>query len=212
MALGISISSTGLDALAVRMRRAATTARPELVRAMHRSVIRTEADLKRNGMTGKKGRHPFWGVTGAAGNTLGARTGHTRRTVTARVFTAGPIVLGAVGVPGKAFAFHEQGGTITGRPWLRTPTALMQTGSGADRLAGRSARTLEGARVIPGRGGRLWIVRGSGASMERLYMLVRSRTYRGRHVLRETYKRVRAAVAGEFHSAAGNLVATVTRG
>lgn len=210
MALGISVVSTGLMELAQNFRRASVTVRPELVRAMTRSTILTERVLKKDGLDGKKGHHSFWGVTGAPGSTLGARSGKTRQSVTQQVFTSGPVVIGAVGVPGKAFAAHESGATITGSPYLRQPTAAAQTPAGVDRYAGQSLRGVPGLFSLRSKAGNLWIATRSAGQLVLMYMLRRSVTLRARHVLRHVYGLVRDEVNLNFRGAAGSVVATVT--
>jgi len=157
--LGFS-ARIGKSSASTRLRRLPKALRASQVSAMEQAVRLTEADLKRNSLSGRKGRDAFWGVTGASGDELGVRSGHMRRSIAAHVFTGmgGLHVTGVVGSPLKQMRIHEEGGTIHGKPWLRIPTRVMQTSAGLDRNAGRSITTIPNTTIIKSRAGNPWVV------------------------------------------------------
>ena len=185
---------------------------------MERAVRMVEADLKKNSFTGKKGNDAFWGVTGATGDALGVRTGHTRRSIVARTFvgSAGTSVTGTIGSPLPQMKLHEEGGTIHGKPWLRVPTKIMQTPAGVDVLTGRSARTLPNTTVIKSKAGNPWIVEVGTARSKlaqefqgfplMLYMLVKSVKMRARRPFAKCIERMRPKVRALF---SGRVTATM---
>jgi hypothetical protein len=193
-----------------RMKRLPPALRAAQSQAMTRAVVMVEADLRANSFTGKKGSDAFWGVTGASGDALGARSGHTRRSIVSRTFVGagGTAVTGTVGSPLPQMKVHEHGGVVRGKPWLRIPTKVMQTPAGVDALAGRSARTLPNTRVITSKRGNPWIVEVGTPRSRRaseiqgfplmLYMLVRQVTLRPRRMFAASLKRMRPKVAALF--------------
>ncbi len=171
------------------------------VQAMSVAVVMVEADLKTNSFTGKRGSDPFWGVTGAAGDALGVRSGHTRRSIVSRVFTlgAGAVVTGTVGSPLKYMKLHEEGGTVHGKPWLRIPTKTMQTPAGVDRMAGRSIRSITEAFLLKSKAGKLWsVIRDRAGQLVFLYLLVRSVRMRARRPFKASLDRTRTKVRALF--------------
>jgi len=182
--------------------------------AMERVTLTIERDVKKDGLSGKGGENELFGSTGAAGDALASRSGHTRRSIVRRVFTRLMHVVGVVGSPLASFAAHEFGATITGKPLLRIPTKFMKTASGVDRLAGRSARTLPNTRLFRSRAGNLFIweigtarARSAGRPVP-LYLLKPSVKLRARHMLRNALRKNRALIKASFTSA----WATVKRG
>lgn len=209
--MGVSFGAKlGKQGASARLRRLPKLLRAEQTAAMERAVRMVEADLKANSLTGKKGSDAFWGVTGASGDALGVRTGHTRRSIVGRTFVGagGTAVTGTVGSALPQMKLHEQGGEVHGRPWLRVPTKVMQTPAGVDSLAGRSAKTLPNTAVIKSRTGKLWIVE-VGTARARLaqeiqgfplmlYMLVRSVKMRARKPFTRCLERMRPKVRALF--------------
>lgn len=156
--LSISVRGRGLDRIERRMRALPGAIQRERRRTMEVAVRLVEADLKTNALRGEKGSDPFWGVTGASGNSVGVRSGSLIRSIRARVYAAMGALVGTVGSPLPYAKLHEEGGTVQGKPWLLIPTALLQrAGSGTSVLAGRSARTLPNTTVIRSKTGNLWI-------------------------------------------------------
>lgn len=217
--MGAFLSVQSRGGLAKRFARTPKALANATRRTMETATVMVEADLKRNALTGTKGRDPFWGVTGASGSALGVRSGHTRRSIARAVFTLPPAaVVGTIGSPLPQMKLHEQGGTVQGKPWLRIPTAVMQTAAGVDRLAGRSARTLPNTTIIKSRKGALWIAE-VGTPRSRLaaelngvplllYKLVRSVTLRPRRIFTETLKRNRPKLRSMF----GSMFTATVRG
>lgn len=205
----LAINGHGLAAVIGRLERAGLAVRVETRREMSRIVHAVERDLKRNSLTGRKGSHPLFGVTGAAGDSLGVRSGRTRNSIVARVLDTPAGVVGVVGSPEKHVALHERGGTIHGNPYLRIPTREMQTAAGVDRLAGRSARSIVGAFLLKSKAGNLWIAaRGRGRELVLLYLLKRSVTFRPRRMFQRTLERMRPLILASMR----NVAARVARG
>lgn len=210
MGAGMTFSAKGSGKVARRLARVPPALKERAHRTMEVAVRLTEGDLKAHALTGKKGQDAFWGVTGATGDALGVRTGHTRRSIATAVFGAFPAgVVGTVGSALRQMKLHEEGGTITGKPWLRIPTRVMQRpGSGTDALAGKSARSLPNTFILKSKSGNLWIAEGGTPRAKLaqelngvpllLYMLVHSITLRARRPFAGTLARVRGRVGKLF--------------
>jgi hypothetical protein len=127
----------------------------------------------------------FWGKRSPAGAYLGGRSGKTRQRISPAgiVFKHGNSYQAAVGSPDVHMAFHEGGGTITGHPYLRIPTAAAQTPAGVDRNLGRSLRDVPGVFLITSRAGKLWAATRQGRTLQLLYLLVRAVTQRPRNLM-----------------------------
>ena len=203
----ISISQNGLQNVERNLRRMGSGVRQETRAAVERAVRTVEADLKRVGLTGQKGQSAIFGVTGAAGDRLGVRSGRTRRFVTARVLDVGPTVVGVVGSPEKHMRLHEEGGTVHGSQYLRIPTRRAQTGVGVDRYAGMSIRNIPGAFLIRGSSGKLWAAVREAGNLQFLYLLVRQVRMRARRVFAKTLDRNRPAINAELSKAVTRIVA-----
>lgn len=209
--LSLAIRSRGVGRVEQRVRSLSGELTRRRRMAMESAVRLVESDLKTTSLRGEKGSDPFWGVTGASGNSLGVRSGSLIRSIRARVFSTMNALVGTVGSPLPYAKLHEEGGTVQGKPWLLIPTALLQrAGSGTSILAGRSARTLPNTTVIPGKSGNLWIIETgtprARAAREilgqplRLAMLVHSVRQRARRpfwaTLQRTLPRVRDLFGG----------------
>jgi hypothetical protein len=195
---------TGVGAVVTRLNRGAAAVRPTTAVAMERLVRTIERDVKRHSLTGKKGRHPLFGVTGAKGDALGVRSGNTRSSVTARVFDTAGTLLGVVGSALTHVRAHELGVTISGR-WLRIPTRHAQTGAGVDRYAGMSARQIPDTVLLRGKKGGLWIMLRQGKKLTPLYLLVRSVTLRPRRMFAAALDRNRRAIRDAFARATARV-------
>jgi len=148
-------------------------------------------------LSGKGGRDPFWGKTSPSGAFLGGRTGQTRQRLSPGGLAVkhGARWQAAVGSPDAHVAFHEKGGTIQGRQFLRIPTAAAQTGGGQDRNAGRSIRDIPGSYLFRSKAGKLWAaVNDASGEQSLLYLLVRSITYRGRGIFATVEREVQPLV------------------
>lgn len=146
----------------------------------------TEGQVKKQ-LAGTKAKDPFWGVLGSKEEgTLAVRSGLTRAaTTSSRSVLIGPsgqfytfVVNGS-----PQMAMLEQGGKISGKPWLRIPTGRAQTPSGVDRLAGTSARSLPGGFIWPSRrqagasrAKHLWVATSEGGKLTLWYMLTKQVT------------------------------------
>lgn len=149
-------------------------------------------------LTGKGGRDAFWGKTSPSGAFLGGRTGQTRQRLSpgGLAIKHGARWSAAVGSPDAHVRFHERGGTIHGRQYLRIPTRNAQTAGGQDRNAGRSIRDIPGAYLFRSRTGKLWAATWpDGADRPNLlYLLVRSVTHRGRGIFAAVEREVQPLV------------------
>jgi phage gpG-like protein len=201
----IAISTKGVPNVLANMDRGVVAVRREKRVAMERVVRTVERDLKQRGLTGQKGSHPLFGVTGASGNSVGVRSGHLRRSIVSRVFDAAGVSIGVIGSPLPQAKVHEKGGVISGSPYLRIPTREMQTGAGVDRLAGQSARSLPNSFVFRSKAGNLWIAMRNGGQLVLAYLLklqvkIRARRPfgatldRNRQLIRDTFKRGGASI------------------
>jgi len=206
MAFSLSVLANGTAATRLRLSSSAVVARQRLLGSMELATRAVERDLGLHGLKGNKGRHAFWGVTGARGNRLGRRSGKTAGSVTARVFSRGDQILGVVGSPRQSLAKHERGGTISGNPYLRIPTRNAQTGSGIDRWVGVSARDIPNTYIFRSRAGKLWIAQNAvSAARSLLYLLVRNVQVRPRRVFATTTRRMRSAVVALMNGAGGRI-------
>lgn len=202
----LSIAQSGARQAVRNLNAAALRVRRETHDAVERSTRIVERDVKDKGLTGVKGRHPLFGVTGASGDTLGTRSGFTRRSVTARVLDTGRTVTGVVGTPLKQMRMHEQGGTITGSQFLRIPTVNAQTGAGVDRYAGQSIRQIAGAFLFRSRAGNLWAAVRQGGQLVLLYLLKRTIRLRARHIFQRSLERTRPAIDAEMRRSVTTVV------
>lgn len=219
MAGGISFTATapGLALVEKKLATAAKRVPQSTVDTMQRVIIYAEADVRKNSFSGTKGYDPFWGVTGAAGDQLGARTGNARRSIRSQVLKRFRTVIGSVGSPLKYVALHERGGTVHGKPWLRIPTAAAQRAiSGTDPLGGKSARSLPNTTIIRSKAGKLWIAEvGTGRSKRAaeingvpllLFLLVPSVTFRPRRMFASALRRVLPFARREFSTRLKEIV------
>lgn len=167
-------------------------------------------------LTGVKGSGGFWGPTSPAGAFLGARTGQTRARISpgGLVVRTGTEIMAAVGSPDAHMRLHDEGGTVTGRPFLRVPTANALTTAGADINAGHSVRGLPGYRVIRTSTGKLWIVRDAGGvrsgRIEFMYLLIRSATFRARGIFAATTAELQGIFARLFDQEIGLVLRRVS--
>lgn len=169
--------------------------KPGLRALVERETLLLERDVKQKSLTGAKGSHPIWGVTGASGDALGARSGDTRRRVVRRVFEALGSVIGVVGSPDPKVKLHEHGGVISGRPLLRIPTRRAQTGAGVDRWLGVSARDIPNAFLFRARNRGLWIAtREPAGGLQLLYKLVPRVVLRARKMFTRALERRAAPI------------------
>lgn len=189
----IGLQVLGADVVAARLRRLGERMdAAERGVAVKGSILLRKLLVKR--MSARAPSDPFWGKGSPAGPYLGGRTGQTR----ARLSPGGQAFkfLGrwqaAVGSPDAHVAMHETGGTITGRQFLRIPTAAAQTRGGEDRNKGRSIRDIPGAFLFRSGDGKLWAAfRGAGDSkVTLLYLLVRSIRLRGRGLFAATAQEI----------------------
>lgn len=161
------------------------------------SILLRRALVRR--MTGRSGRDAFWGKTSPSGAYLGARTGQSRARLSPGGLAVkhGPRWQAAVGSPDSHVAFHEKGGTVHGRQFMRIPTRNAQTAGGQDRNVGRSIRDIPDAYLFRSRTGKLWAaIWPEGADRPTLlYLLVRSITYRGRGMFGATRKEIEPQIA-----------------
>jgi len=158
------------------------------------------------------GFDPFWGKTSGTLATMTGRSGKTRQRI-----AVGPVLeapgghaLIAVGSPDPHMALQERGGTVSGKQFLRIPTALAQTAAGVDINVGRSVRGLPGYRVIRTGSGNLWIVRdgGRGQRPDFMYLLKRSVHIRARRIFSITQLHTEPQISRMFHGAVTEVVRT----
>jgi hypothetical protein len=200
----IAVSQNGLDKVAANLARGRNSVRQETRSAMERVVRTIEADLKGRGLSGAKGFRPLFGVTGAQGDSLGVRSGRTRRSIVARVLDVGPTVIGLVGSPEKYMRAHEEGATIHGG---RIPTVNAQTAAGVDRYAGRSIRSIAGAFLFRSRAGNLWGAIRQGGRLVLLFLYPKVIRLRARRVFGKTLERNRGTIRAELTKGAARIVA-----
>lgn len=206
----ISVSVKGVEEAEARLKRAGTEAEQATRKAVHDASIEASRRLKQRFLP-RGGYHQLWGPTSPAGPFLTARSGQSR----ARITPGGQVIerrVGSaieyraeVGSPDRHIAFHEEGGTIHGNPFLRRPTVYAQTPSGQDRYAGQSARLIPGTFLRRSQAGNLWIMQRRGPSRSEvgragnlgfravvpLYLLIRSSTHRGRFLFKTTAEEMR---------------------
>ncbi len=152
-------------------------------------------------MSDAGGSHPFFGRTGGAGDTLAARSGQSRARITpgGQVVRLGEHYVASVGSPDPHIAFLEEGGTISGSPYLSLPLASSQTAQGVDQLRGRSLRDVPGVFFVRTMGGKLLAAVKSGgprsAAVTFLRLLVRQVNIRGRHIFLRTREEIEPQIA-----------------
>ena len=180
------IRQNGMGQTLAALRGGRAAIRPGLRSLVERETLLLERDVKQKSLTGAKGSHPLWGVTGASGDTLGARSGFTRRSVVRRVFEVQGAIIGSVGSPQPQVKLHEHGG-VTGP--ARIPTAAMQTPAGVDRHAGISARSIPGLFLFRSRAGNLWAAMRQGPRLVLAYLFKPSVRHRARKMLTRALER-----------------------
>ena len=169
-------------------------------RAVREGSLLANRRLKER-MSDPGGSHPFFGRTGGAGDTLAARSGQSRARITpgGEVVRVGERVTASVGSPDKHVAFLEEGGTISGSPYLSLPLASSQTAQGVDQLRGRSLRDVPGVFFVRTMRGKLLAAVKSGGprseSITFLRLLVRQVSIRGRHLFLRTREEIEPQVA-----------------
>jgi hypothetical protein len=130
------------------------------------------------------------------------------------VLRHGDTVTTSVGSQDRHLLVHEEGGTFNASGpvgFFRIPTKQMQTGVGADRLMGKSARSLVTAFVWPTRAmraksksgyprDRFWVVMADRkGGLAWLYRFVKSIKLRGRHVFVRAREDVRPKLEAIAH-------------
>lgn len=195
----IGVSVLGADRVAGRLVAAGARVRAEQERAVGAAALVVQREIQQR-MGVATPSDPFWGRQGSdREGYLGARSGQSRRKVTAsRPVRLGAVVTAVVGSPDKHVAMLEDGGTVTGKQFLRIPLANAQTAQGVDRWTGTSIRDIPGAFLIRTLRGNLFAVREAGGSRSRrldfLYMLVRKVRLKGRHLFRHARLAAQPAV------------------
>lgn len=208
----LNLSVRGITQTTRNLNRAAARVSPRLVTQVERETIRLERDLKQHSLTGNKGFHPFWGVTGASGETLGARSGHTRRSIARRVFTVAGTVIGAVGSPLRQMKLHEEGGTVSGKPYLRIPTRAMQTAAGVDRNAGRSIKGQPGMFLLRSKAGNLWAAMRQGGTLVLAYLFKFQIRLRARHMFRAAKRRNEPGILARMRAVTASIAVDANGG
>ena len=173
------------------------------------SIIARRKLVERMSRSG--GSDPFWGRRSPEGAYLGSRSGKSRQRLSpgGLAFKVGGRWQSMVGSPDRHIEFLEEGGTISGKQYLRIPTAAAQTAGGSDRNRGRSLRDVPGLFLLRSKRGKLWAAMSThrGRAITLLYLLVRSVTMRPRGLF--------AAVAREMEpvlrALGGERVASVVR-
>lgn len=195
---GVSIKVNGITATVTRVRGIEVKADTKVRRMLAVAGVETGEILKGLLNVPRK-RDPFWGVVGGVSQTgLALRSGTTRRSIIAngRVYESpNGYLYTVVASSAEHMVLLEEGGPLVGNPWLRIPTAVMQTPAGVDRLAGQSARRLRDGFVWPtrrmknfknGRPKNIWIARrGADGRLVLCYLLKRSVTIKGHHSFAE---------------------------
>jgi hypothetical protein len=200
----VSISTKGLREYQERMKAMSGAIPAAALRTMSEAVKLAERDLRENAFTGRKGSHEFFGVTGAQAPTLGVRSGQTRRSLNSEVVVSGNRAIGTVGTPLRHVAFLEEGGTIHGRPWLKIPLRAAQTAAGVDR-----GRRIANSFILRSRRGNLFVARrATRVRLDLFYLLKHSVHMEGRHMFRESARRIEPQVGRLFEVA----IRTATRG
>lgn len=187
MGMGLSVVTRGNKRAQRRLKNSRSTIKRGLTNGIEEATFKVQGRLKRDTLRGRKGRSDLFGVTGAKKHRLGMRSGKTSKSVRARVFTRGDVVVGVVGSRSKVLQTHEKGGTIKGSPFLRIPTKFSQTGAGIDRNAGRKlSKGTPNTAVFPARSGVLFIWQVK--PLRPLYLLKRSIKLRPRRMFKTTLR------------------------
>lgn len=221
MPVSISVSVKGLDKFAAKLATEAARNRAHIRLATERSVRIVERDLKKRAMTGQRRSDPFWGPSGppASSNQVAVRSGHTRRSVTGRVYALRDTVIGVVGTALKHVAMLEEGGVVRGSPMLRIPTGAAKTGAGVDREAGRSVKG-KGYFIWPNRAQRsgklsrvknVWLAKVVGGIMRLFYLLKPQVRHRARWLFRTSLRRTWTQVQAQFKGHAASMSARINR-
>lgn len=164
-------------------------------------------------------RDPFWGTMGTGSPFgLGVRSGKTAQRIvgTGQVYEVNGELRTFIGSPDRHMRQLEDGGTVTGTPWLKIPTAAAQKPAGDPRYAANEK--VEGSFIWPtskmvnfkgeyGRPKNLWIVRRKGDRLEKLYMLKRSVT----HKAHRAFATLRDMMNGPTERAGNTIAAAVVK-
>jgi len=185
----ISITAPGLPALVQRMARVPVATQNVATRNLSR-LGQQGGTILRGFLSGGVVKDPFWGVTGTR-NPIGLapRTGNTRRHVvaTGQVYRSGLDIWTFIAHPDVHMRALEAGGVVQGKPWLKIPTAAVQTPSGAIKQEFSARGKQPGTFIWPNkrtpnlqaRIKTLWIARakpGKRGGLQLLWMLKRSVT------------------------------------
>ena len=199
----IAVTTRGARELEARYRAAPARVREQLTASMGQAVKLAHHDLVEVGMTGKKGTHPLFGMTGAPAPTIGHRSGKTSQSVNSEVVRSGDLLVGVVGSPAKHLRILERGGDVYGHPWLSIPLARSLTPGGRDRKL-RGTFVWPTARQRAGALGRIkgrYVARTGPGGLELLRLLVHKVHLPARHVFASSLERVRPRVEAIFAGA-----------
>ena len=191
----IDVTVRGAEAVEARLAALEGEVGVALERGLRAASFEVRGQLSRM-MSARGGTDPFLGKLGAPAPELGVRSGGTRARLTpgGQVYQRGDAYVAPVGSPDRHVRFMEEGGTISGHPYLRVPLAPAQRGSGQDRYGGVSLRHVEGFFPVRSHGGKLFLATERGGKRSRRvefwYLLVRST----RHEPRRTFKTARDLV------------------
>lgn len=203
----IGLEVVGLRETVARYTRLIQGLDADVEKAMRQASLELRAALGRQ-MNARAGTDPFLGRLGAQPPYLGRRTGHLARSLTPGgvVYKVGDELRTSVGTAVPYSKLLEDGGVITGRPYLRIPLANAQKASGEDRYAGTSVRGLKEFFAIRTLGGRLFLARNAGGSRSQRvdfwYLLVRSVRIRPHKV----FETVTAAIRSRVEALIGGSV------
>lgn len=190
----ISVTIKGIEEAEERLKRAGADADRATRAAVFDASLDASRRLKARFLP-RAGYHQLWGPVSPSGSFLGVRSGQSRQ----RITPGGDVIerrvgdaveyRAEVGSPDRHVAFHEEGGTIHGNPFLRIPTVHAQTPTGQDRFTGQSIRDIPGTFLARSKTGKLWAMqrgnqarsgRARGTDAVPLFLLVRSVTHRPR--------------------------------
>lgn len=195
----IALKVEGLEHVRENLSKARTNMLLAQEVGIKRASVLVSRELKLQ-LSEQGGHHPFWGTTGSKGDGLSPRTGKTRASISGggQIYRTGNIVTATVGSPGAHLKQHEEGGPLKGGSpggFHRIPTALAQTGAGADKYAGQSIKNIAGAFLQRTMSGRLWAMIARGKSrVDLLYLLVKNVTLKPRHIFGRTRAKMQAPV------------------
>jgi hypothetical protein len=223
----IAVSVRGADVVEANLGRALSEMKTAPERAIRAASLLLRRELAAQ-MTGPKGHSDFFGVTGAAGNMLGKRSGQSVLHLSpgGQVYRRGGSVLSAVGSPDAHVLLHEEGGTVRGNPYLLIPLApVLNPGSGTIKAEWRNPRSRSDLIVAKSKAGNLFLGQyRRKKNPKRLnkglataaafragpppvwpglplkFLLKRSVTYRGRHVFATVTGRMGAPTVGALQA------------